>query len=76
MARKADDSRDWKQAAERCLTTALKKAEEHLTDGAVEKLKATESVIKTVGDVVGAGLYIGRARRNETATGGGGSDDD
>ncbi len=74
MAKK-DDSRDWKKAAERTLTTALKKAGEFLEDGQIEKLKATESVIKTVGDVVGAGLYIGRAR-NSAATGGGGDDDD
>lgn len=59
MPRK-DDSRDWKAAAEKCLTTALKSCEEFLRDGQIEKLKATESVIKTVGDVVGAGLYIGR----------------
>lgn len=74
MAKK-DDSRDWKKAAETCLTTALKKAEEFLTDGQIEKLKATESVIKTVGDVVGAGLYIGRAR-SSGATGGSGDDDE
>ncbi len=75
MAKKPDDSRDWKQAAERCLTTALKKAEEHLTDGAIEKLKATESVIKTVGDVVGAGLYIGRARKSDQQVGSGDDDE-
>ncbi len=75
MAKKPDDSRDWKQAAERTLTTALKKAEEFLSDGQIEKLKATESVIKTVGDVVGAGLYIGRARKSDQQTGGGDDDE-
>lgn len=75
MAKKADDSRDWKQAAERCLTTALKRAEEFLADGQIEKLKATESVIKTVGDVVGAGLYIGRARKSDQQAPGGDDDD-
>ncbi len=75
MPKKSDDSRDWKRAAERCLVVALKKAEEQLTDGAIEKLKATESVIKTVGDVVGAGLYIGRARKSDQQASGGDDDE-
>lgn len=74
MAKKPDDSRDWKKASELALTAALNKAREFLDDGQIEKLKACESVIKTVGDVVGAGLYIGRARKNDQQTGG--EDDD
>jgi hypothetical protein len=75
MAKK-DDSRDWKKAAEQCLVTALRKAEESLQCDAIEKLKATESVIKTVGDIVGAGQYLARVQRTGTGGGGGGDDDD
>lgn len=76
MPKKPDDSREWLKAAEKCLTTALVQAEQHLTDGALEKLKATESVIKTVGDIVGQGKYFGRQRGAASDRGSGGDDDD
>lgn len=71
-----DNSRDWKSAAEKCLTTALQKAEEAVSDGAIEKVKSFESLIKTVGDVVGAGLYLNRSQRTAASSGAGSSDDD
>lgn len=49
---------DWKTAGKRCLTTALNKATE-LAETATE-FKSLESLIKTVGDVVGFGLTQGR----------------
>ncbi len=57
------DTRDWKKASEECLVIALNKASECALDGATEKLKALESLIKTVGDIVGTGLYLSRASK-------------
>lgn len=57
------DNRDWKRAGEECLTTALDRLEELARDQS--DCKALESIIKTVGDVVGAGLYLGRGQNQK-----------
>ena len=72
MGRKVNESRDWKRASEECLVAVLNKAQELATNGETDKAKQLESLIKTVGDVVGGGLYLNRARN--TAAGSGGDD--
>lgn len=67
---KHDDPTDWKEASQRCLTTALNRAEE-LAREATE-FKSLESLIKTVSDVVGFAKM--GARSGHSA--GGGSDDE
>jgi hypothetical protein len=53
--------RDWKASSERCLVAALDKAREMIEAGDDSaKLKTLESVIKTVGDVVGAAGYLNK----------------
>jgi hypothetical protein len=65
-------NRDWKAAADECLTAALDRARE-MVDKA-EDHKSLESLIKTVAEVVGFGTGINRGSGNRTA--GGESDDD
>jgi hypothetical protein len=69
--KKKDDQRDWKGAAEECLVIAINRAGELARDAT--EFKSLESLIKTVGDVVGAGLYLSRSQRG--AAGSGSSDD-
>lgn len=66
-AKKRSNPTDWKEAGERCLTTALNRLDELAQDQTDPK--ALESIIKTVGDVVGAGLYLGRGQQRKTAPG-------
>lgn len=76
MGRKINESRDWKKAAEECLTATLNKAQELATNGETDKAKQLESLIKTVGDVVGGGLYLARARTGGSGGAPEGGDDD
>jgi hypothetical protein len=73
MGRKVNESRDWKKAAEECLVACLNKCQELATNSETDKAKQLESVIKTVGDVVGGAQYLGRARTAAAASAG---DDD
>lgn len=60
----------WKQAAESCLTTALKRAEEHAREAT--DFKSLESLIKTVSEIVGFGNTVNRSGGGVS----GGDDDD
>ncbi len=71
MPRKSDDTQDWKRAAKACLTTTLNRLEEVARDSA--DAKVLESIVKTVGDVVGAGEFLGR---KTTGASGAGDDDE
>jgi hypothetical protein len=68
MGRKVNESRDWKKASEECLTAVLNKAQELATNGETDKAKQLESLIKTVGDIVGASLYLNRAKTSGAAS--------
>jgi hypothetical protein len=63
---------DWQTASKRCLTTALDRLDDLARESA--DAKQLESIIKTVGDVVGAAGYLGR--KSPGASGGEGSEAD
>ena len=70
---KSDAARDWKQAGEACLTTALARLEEVARDSS--DAKTLESIAKTAGDIVGAGMYLSRGSRGASTSSGGGEDE-
>ena len=53
--------RDWKHAAEMCLTTTLDRLREVASESA--DAKTLESIAKTVGDIVGVAGYAGGGNR-------------
>ena len=72
MAKKKETT-DWKTAGEECLTTALNRANELARDAT--EFKSLESLIKTVADVVGAGLYLSRGNKAPQHQDGSGDDE-
>lgn len=64
--------RNWKVASEECLVAALDRAKELAKDAA--DYKSLESLIKTVGDIVGVGGYL--ARGSARGSGSDGGDDE
>ncbi len=69
---KREDPTDWRTAGKRTLTTALNRLDD-LAQEATDPVRL-ESIIKTVGDIVGAAEYTGRGKT--VASGGGGAGDD
>ncbi len=61
MAKKSKEATDWKTAGEETLTTALRRLDVIASD--CPDAKTLESIVKTVGDIVGAGLYLARGQQ-------------
>lgn len=64
MAKSSDTSADWKTQAKKTLTVALDRLEDIARDS--NDPKVLESIVKTVGDVVGAGEFLGRGKATAT----------
>lgn len=65
---------DWKTAAKRALTTALDKLDDQARE--TTDTKALESIVKTVADVVGAGMYLERGKTQRSSGSPEGGDDE
>lgn len=70
----SNPDRDWKSAGEEALTTALKRAGDLATD--CGDMKQLDSIIKTLGEIVGAGLVLGGKSGGASGTAGSDDDDD
>ncbi len=71
-AKNRNEERDWRMAAELCLTTALDRLRE--ISQTESEPKQLEAIVKTVGDIVGVAGYAGSGR-SSVATGGDSDDD-
>lgn len=60
------NSSDWKAAGESALTTALVQAEK--LAGECGDIKQLDALIKTLGEIVGTGLVLGRKTGTPTET--------